>query len=144
MTLLDAYALVALIADEPAAEEVQRLLRAGECGVVVANLAEAIDISRRVHALPGEEVRGALEPLLVAGVLAAIASHEDDAWLAAELRTKHYDRKACPLSMADCLLLAHAVAGSDEIATADPPLAAVAAAEAVEVVRLPDSGGVRP
>src|SRR5262245_14701639 len=42
LTLLDAYAVVALLVAEPAGAEVKELLRAGGCRVVVVNLAEAI------------------------------------------------------------------------------------------------------
>ena len=144
MTLLDAYAVVALVADEPAAAEVEELLRAGGARVVVANLAEAIDVCRRVHHVSGDEVRAALEPLLLARVLSALVSHEHDAWSAAELRRTYYDRRTRAVSLADCFLLAHARAAGDPIATADPPVAEVASAEAIPVVALPDSTGRRP
>jgi PIN domain nuclease of toxin-antitoxin system len=39
LTLLDAYALVAFLANEPAADEVEALLRAGDTGVTVGNFA---------------------------------------------------------------------------------------------------------
>ena len=143
MTLLDAYALVALLADEPAAVEVEDLLRAGQARVVVVNLAETIDIAQRVHRYEQGEVRAALEPLLLGDALEAIASSEDEAWLAADIRSRHYDKKASALSMADCLLLAHALSG-EAIATSDPPLADVAREEGVTVVALPDSSGKRP
>jgi uncharacterized protein with PIN domain len=144
VTFLDAYALVALVGDEPAAEEVQGLLREGEARVVIVNLAEAVDISQRVHDLSAEEVRRALEPLLLAGVVSAAISGEAQAWLAAELRVRHFDRKTSALSMADCFLLAHALTEGGPIATSDPPLAAVARGEGLEVVGLPDSSGKRP
>lgn len=144
MTLLDAYALVALIANEPAADEVEALLRRGEARIVVVNLAEAIDVLHRVHGLPAEAVREPLQPLLLRGVLAVRESSEAEAWLAAELRGQHYDRNSRPLSMADCLLLAAALATEDSVATADRPVAEVARAEGVDLVGLPDSSGIRP
>lgn len=144
MTFLDAYALVALVGDEPAAQEVQGLLREGETRVVIVNLAEAVDISQRVHSLSAEEVRRALEPLLLTGVLSAAISDEPRAWLAAELRIKHFDKKTSSLSMADCFLLAHALTDGGPIVTSDPPMAAAARAEGLEVVGLPDSSGKRP
>jgi uncharacterized protein with PIN domain len=145
VTLLDAYALVALVADEPAAEDVEQLLRDGSpARVVTVNLAEAIDISDRVHEIPVGEIRESLEPLFLVRTLTGVPSGEDEAWLAAGLRAKHYDRKSCPLSLADCFLLAHALASGDDIATSDPPLAGVARTEGVSVVGLPDSAGRRP
>ncbi len=144
MTLLDAYAVVALVVDEPAAEEVEVLLRDGGCRVVTPNLAEAIDISQRVHNVPAAGVRAAIEPLLVAGVISAAVPHVPEAWRAAELRLEHYDKKTCALSMADCLLLAQAIRDDEEIATADPPLAQAARADGVGIIALPDTQGRRP
>jgi predicted nucleic acid-binding protein len=144
LTLLDAYAVVALIADEPAADEVERLLRAGNCQVVVANLAEAIDISQRIHAMPLLEVRTILEPIFLQGALKAIVSERADAWHAAELRGKHYHRRERPLSLADCFLIAAALEHGEAVATADPTLADAARSEGVEVIGLPDTSGSRP
>ena len=141
MTLLDAYALVAFLADEPAAEEVEALIRAGDTAVLVVNLAEALDVTQRVHGVSEPELRRVLEPLL--GELVAVAIQRDDAaWRAAALRVKYYDRRSCQLSLADCLLLA--AADGDAVATADPALAAVLRAEMTAVVPLPDSSGTRP
>lgn len=144
MTLLDAYALVALAADEPAAAEVENILREGEARVVIINLAEAVDIAQRVHRLSSAEVRAALEPLLLSQVLSAAVSDEPQAWLAAELRIQHYDRRSAPLSMADCFLIAHALTDDRAIATADPPLADAARGAGIDVIALPDSAGERP
>jgi uncharacterized protein with PIN domain len=144
VTLLDAYALVALVADEPAADEVEAILRAGRTRVVVANLAEAVDVLQRVHRLAVGEVRAALEPLLLARVLSAVASSESHAWRAAELRAEHFDKKDSALSMADCFLLAHGLEDGGPIATSDRPLAAVARTERLAVIALPDSAGKRP
>jgi uncharacterized protein with PIN domain len=144
VTLLDAYALVALVADEPAADEVEAILREGGARVVIINLAEAVDISRRVHGIAGEDLRAAIEPLLLGDVLFVAVSDEPQAWLAAEIRAEHYDRKAAGLSMADCLLLAHGVTDGGPIATSDPPLATVARTLGIDVTGLPDSSGKRP
>ena len=145
MTFLDSYALVALVAEEPAAGEVEQLLReTGPTRVVTVNLAEAIDISQRIHGLSSDEVREALEPLFLSRTLTGVPSDENDAWLAAALRSKHYHRKDCALSIADCFLIAHALSSDDEIATSDPPVASVSRTEGVGIVALPDSAGNRP
>jgi PIN domain nuclease of toxin-antitoxin system len=144
VTFLDAYALVALIADEPASEEVQALLREGNARVVVVNLSEAIDVATRVHHASNTLLRDALEPLLLSRVLQAAVSGEQDAWLAAGLRARHFDRRTQALSLADCFLLAHALAEDASIATADPSVADVARREGVGLVALPDSSGRRP
>ncbi|MDQ2981102.1 MAG: PIN domain-containing protein [Actinomycetota bacterium] len=131
------------MADEPAAEEVESLLREGDCRIALANLAEALDVAQRRHGLPLEALRTALDPLLL-GPLAASAPSEADAWRAAELRGRYYDRNDRALSVADCFLLAQASAGGDAIATSDPPIAEVAQAEEIDVIGLPDSEGHRP
>jgi PIN domain nuclease of toxin-antitoxin system len=142
VTLLDAYALVALLADEPAAEEVESVLRAGGAGVTVVNLAEAVDVTARVHRIPVDEVRAALAPLL--GDALTVVGHDTEAaWRAAELRRRYYDRRAGALSLADCLLLA-AVDNDDVVATADPVVVRVARSEGLGVLALPDSTGTLP
>lgn len=142
MTLLDAYALVALLGDEPAASEVEVILRAGEAGITVVNLAEAIDVTSRVHGIPQEEVKAALAPLL-GEAIAVVIQDEAAAWRAAALRQTHYERRSSALSLADCLLIA-AVREGDELATADRVVARVARGEGCRVVALPDSSGARP
>jgi predicted nucleic acid-binding protein len=144
LTLLDAYPLVALIADEPAADEVEELLRGDRARVPVVNLGEVLDVCQRMHGVSEGEIRSVVEPLLLAGRLTAVTSGTTEAWRAADMRAKYYDRKARPLSLADCLLLAHAKTDGDEIATADPAVAEVARAEGLPVHPLPDSTGKRP
>jgi uncharacterized protein with PIN domain len=144
LTLIDAYGLVALLADEPAAADVEALIREGDCGVVAINLAEAVDICRRVHGLPFEDVRGALEPLTLTGTVTVVVSDEAAAWLAAKVRSNHYDRRTCALSMADCFLIAHATQAGDALASSDPALVQAARAEALTVIPLPDRAGNRP
>jgi predicted nucleic acid-binding protein len=144
LTFLDAYPLVALLANEPAADEVEQLLRRDGGSVAIVNLCEAIDVCQRVRALPAAEIRDALQPLLLVGTLVAVASGPEEAWLAAHLRARYYDRKARALSLADCILLAHARMQGDGVATSDPAVVDVARAEGIGVVALPDSTGVRP
>lgn len=144
MSFLDAYAIVALVNDEPAAEEVEGLLREGGARAVVVNLAEAIDVCVRVHGAQADGVREAIEPLLLSNVLAAAVSDEPQAWLAAEIRREHYHAKTAELSMADCFLLAHGVIDGGPIATADPVVASVAKELDIPILALPDSTGRRP
>jgi uncharacterized protein with PIN domain len=142
VTFLDAYRLVALVADEPAAPEVEAILREGSVAITAVNLAEVIDVVGRIHRIGVEELRATLEPHL-SEVITAVPATEADAWRAAGIRTRYYDRRACPLSLADCFVIAAAKPG-DWIATADVPIAETARAEGIEVVVLPDSEGRRP
>jgi predicted nucleic acid-binding protein len=144
LTFLDAYGLVALVVDGPAADEVQALLQSGDARVVAINFAEAIDVATRVHGASGDALRSAIEPLLLSRSLVTAVSDEQQAWVAGELRARHYDRRTQALSLADCFLLAHALAEGASIATADPAVAEVARKESVGHVALPDSSGRRP
>jgi predicted nucleic acid-binding protein len=142
LTYLDAYALVALIADEPAAAEVESLIREHDCRVSTINLAETIDVSQRVHSLSLMELRGILGPFFPDVVLLA-SPQEEHAWAAADIRARYYSRKS-PLSLADCFLIAHASLDEDGLATSDAPLAEAARADGVPVTAFPDRTGRRP
>jgi PIN domain nuclease of toxin-antitoxin system len=140
-TLLDAYPLLALLLDEPAAAEVEPLLAAGGTAVPAVQLAELIDLLERRERLPPAEVKSSVGTLLLEVETRPLA--EAEAWRAADLRARYYQRRTRALSLADCLLLASAADG-DRIATSDPAVAEVARAEAIPVVALPDSAGRRP
>lgn len=141
--MLDAHALVALLVDEPAAREVENLLHGGDTAAVAAiNLAEAIDVSIRVHGVTQERAEGDLRSL-AASLLRVIECDEPQAVRAGLLRARHYDRRRVPVSIPDCVLVAAAERG-DAIASADSGVLAVARAEGLEVVPLPDSTGRRP
>ena len=143
MILLDAYTLVAFLGEERAAGEVEELLRRGTCAISVVNLAEAVDVSVRVHELSLDDVQPVIEMLVRTQHLELVAPSEAVAWRAAALRQAHYRPRASEISLADCFLLAAAGPG-DEIATADAPVALVARRENLGVVALPDSRGRRP
>jgi ribonuclease VapC len=141
--LLDAFALISLLRDEPAADEVETILRRGGAAMTAVNLAEALDVLQRVDGVERARLEALTGPL-VHESLVLIAVDERVARDAADLRARHYHRTQAPLSLADCLLLAAARGSAGIIATADRPLAAAALAEGVEVAALPDSGGHRP
>lgn len=140
MILLDAHALIALLADEPAAPEV-KLLLAQECGVVPINVAETVDVVERRIGLEHDRLVAALTVLLtgVRTVETTIASAQQ----AGRLRAKFYSRSASQLSIADCCLLAAAGSG-DRIATSDVALSKVAKELDIGLVGLPDRSGRRP
>jgi PIN domain nuclease of toxin-antitoxin system len=142
LILLDAYALVAFVRDEAAADEVEALMRGGDTAVTAHNLAEALDVLYRVHQVPSERVRSVVDPLL-ADDLGLITTRADEVWRAAELKSQHYKRRAREISLSDCILLAHGGHGV-QIATADPAVVEVARAEDLDVIVLPDTAGRRP
>lgn len=132
--LLDAFALIALLTDEPAAETVEVLLRRGDAAMTVVNLAEALDVLRRIEKIPADRLEALTAPLLSKYVeLRPI--DEPIARRAADIRARRYHRSRAPLSLADCILLA-AVERSDALATADEPLLRAARSEGVSVRRL--------
>lgn len=138
MTLLDAYALIAFLVGGPATPHVRAILREGDAAVATANLAEALDVSQRVHGMPIPRAVEILEPLLE-GPLTAVPLDSTVARRAAEIRARHYHRSSRPISLADAVLIGSAKLG-DRIATADPDILAVAKAEKLESVALPGQG----
>jgi PIN domain nuclease of toxin-antitoxin system len=133
--LLDAYALIALLAEEPAADEVEALLRRGEAAITAVNLAEALDVLQRVQGIPRERLEALTAPL-VGERMTLVSIDERIARDAADIRARRYHRTRAPVSLADCILLA-ATGQSDALATADRPLIRVAEAEDVHVRTLP-------
>jgi predicted nucleic acid-binding protein len=131
---LDAFALIALLADEPAADQVEALLRRGEAAITAINLAEALDVLQRVQGIAPERLRTLTVPLLQ-GSVELLPVDETLARGAGELRARHYHRSRSPLSLADCVLLAAAQAVG-AIATADEPLIRAARAECIRVAEL--------
>ncbi len=129
--LLDAFALIALLADEPAAEQVEALLRRGEAAITAVNLAEALDVLQRVQGISRERLQAITTPL-VGEAITLLAIDERIARDAADIRARRYHRTRAPLSLADCILLA-ATRESDALATADRPLIRAAEAEGVQV-----------
>jgi PIN domain nuclease of toxin-antitoxin system len=142
--LVDAFGLLALLLDEPAADDVEELLRdrSAEPAMTSVNVFEVIDYLVRRKNWPEEEVRSALAVVLD-DVLRVLDVGADTAWRGALLRAKHYARGTCEISLADSILLA-SVGANDSAATADPSVASVARAVGIELVPLPDSGGRRP
>ncbi|HZL48785.1 MAG TPA: PIN domain-containing protein [Solirubrobacteraceae bacterium] len=133
--LLDAFALIALLAEEPAADAVEALLRSGDAAITAVNLAEALDVLQRVQGIPRERLQTVTMPL-VGERMKLLPIDERIARDAADIRARRYHRTRAPLSLADCILLA-ATGESDTLATADRPLIRVAEAEHVQVKTLP-------
>src|ERR1700733_11638473 len=82
-TLIDASALIALLGAEPAAPEVQEMLRRG-AAITTLNLAEAIDRLKRRYDLKVERTRPVIEGLL-AKSLTLLPLGPAQAWRAGEI-----------------------------------------------------------
>jgi len=136
-TLLDANALVAVILGEPAMEPVRSLLREGNAAMTAPNIVEVYDIATRREGLSIGRVAEVVEPLFER-TIEQVAVDVRLARRAAEIRSEHYHRTTCALSLADVILLA-AVGSADRIATSDSAVLAVATELGVETVELPAS-----
>jgi predicted nucleic acid-binding protein len=140
--ILDAYPLVAILADEPAAEEAGRLIVGETASVPTPNLAEVVDVLGRIYGVASDRVRASIESLEESTDLRIRPVDERAAWSAGTLRARHYHRRDCPVSIPDCLLLA-VTEPEDRVATADGHVLAVAEREGIAWIALPDSTGQR-
>ena len=131
-TLLDAFALVAFLDDEPAAPEVGALLARGDAAMSAVNLAEAAQRKLRTSSVTLHELQEVTRSL----PLAVIPYSEGHAWRAADLRARHYRWRDSAVSLADCCLVAVATP-ADRVATADPAVLRMAELEGIGTIELP-------
>ena len=129
VTVLDAFAVVALLREEPAAELVAGIVRSPTT-LTSVNAAEVVDRLARRYGWDEDDVETDLQLLGIAGmemipVTVALGLE------AGRLRTRYHDRDDAAISLADCVAAAAALHLERPIATADPALAAVVRAEAV-------------
>jgi PIN domain nuclease of toxin-antitoxin system len=142
VTVLDAYAVLAYLRDEPAAAEVEHLLR-GPSLLSAVNAAEVVDQLVRVYRRDADDAHTDLALLSYAGMVVEPVSAQVGLH-AGRLRARHYHRDERPVSLADCVAAATALAQRRPLATADAALAGVVRAERGELLALPDSRGSRP
>lgn len=137
MTVLDAYAIVALLRGEPGADAVGRLFERPDDAPAIsaANVAEVVDVLVRHYRRSSDEVAEKLDWLAVGG-LGTVPVTDEIARRAGVLHAGHYHRTRSPLSLADCLCLATALDRGDSLATADAPLLEAARAERCPTVPL--------
>lgn len=141
--VLDAGPVVSLLLDDPAAGDVARGLRAaGPLRISVVNVAEIIDVMRRVHRASAEAASTAVDRFLDE-VAEPVAATREQAARAADVRARYYHRRDRDVSLADCFVIAAARPG-DTVATSDRAVAHVARGEGLDVLALPNSRGRRP
>ncbi|MGH9156262.1 MAG: PIN domain-containing protein [Acidimicrobiales bacterium] len=140
MIILDAYAAVALLRNEPAAGEVRLLLETGDAALTTVGVVEVIDHLVRLAGAHPDDAALDLAQLRLAR---PVPLDEVTAVQAGLLRARHYHRRDRPVSLADCVVGATGRAAQAAVATADPHLLDTCSAEGVEVVVLPDSRGAR-
>ena len=111
--------------------------------ISAANLAETLDVLVRLQGWSVDEVEEKLRWLTLGGLI-VVDVDESIALRAGRLHARHYHRTQRPLSLADCMALATAIALDQGLATSDPALLATAADEGCPGIPLPDSKGRRP
>jgi predicted nucleic acid-binding protein len=141
VVLLDASALIGLLGNEPAADEVRDILTGGTAAMTTLNLAEAVDRLERRYGLASSQTRPVIEGLLDQA-LTLVPLGPAEAWRAAEIRAHNYHRTRCPISLADAVLVA-STPPDGRIASADRYILQVAESEGVSTTVLPDSRGRR-
>jgi PIN domain nuclease of toxin-antitoxin system len=141
MILLDSYAVLALLRDEPAAAEVVDLV-ASELGAVLTavGLAEVVDRLVRLDQVDDEE---AVLDVAQLGLHEAIPLDPETALRAGLFRSRHYHRSTRAVSLADCVAAECARRLGIPLATSDPHLLDACSEEQVAVVVLPDNRGRR-
>jgi ribonuclease VapC len=137
--VLDAYAVVALVGDDPAADGVESLVRSG-ASMSAVNAAEVVDRVGRLYQGDGSV---ALQNLQRAG-LSIVAFDDDLAVDAGRLRREHYNRRTSAVSLADCACAVTAARLGVPVATSDPALARMVLAMGGAVHQLPDCTGTLP
>ena len=137
MIILDAYAVLALLRDEPAAPQAQALVEgAEETTLTLLGIAEVLDKLVRRSGADEEQARLDLRQLRLDDPPAL------DPQLAARaglLRARHYNRRTRALSLADCVAAETARRLGSSLATADPALLETCEAEGIAVIALPGS-----
>jgi len=137
MTVLDAYAVIAYLRDEPAAGAVREILRES-AALTAVGVAEVTDIVVRLGGVDTEDLAldlaelGLDEAVDVDGALGAAAGR---------LRARHYHRTDCAISMADAIAAEVARSRHEPLATADPALLTVCHGEGIASIPLPGTDG---
>lgn len=138
-TVLDATPLIEVFTLGQHEPEVAALLERDDCVVSSVNLAEIAYTIAGEEDLSVGDVRRFVEPR-IAGLMEVVDATAEHAWRAADLRNRHYHRRSCRISLADCFLLATARPG-DTVLTADRAVVEVAREEGIDARLL---GGRRP
>jgi predicted nucleic acid-binding protein len=139
VTILDSYAVLALLKGEPAAPRVRRLLEgAPSAALTPLGVAEVLDHLVRIEGAGDDDAALDLAQLGLAEPEPLDVSLAIRAGL---LRARHYNRNHRAVSLADCVAAEAARSGGAALATADPHLLDLCDEEAIDVLVLPDSGG---
>jgi PIN domain nuclease of toxin-antitoxin system len=143
MAIFDAAPLAAVLLGETGGLASGRMLADPGHAVCAVNAAEVVDTVSRARRQPARVVASAVQLWIDAG-LRIVPLDWSRAVRAAELRSTHYHRTRCAVSLADCGAVALAEQLGLELVTADAPMIRVARSIGVEVIPVPDSSGRTP
>jgi PIN domain nuclease of toxin-antitoxin system len=138
VTVLDAFAVLALLKHEPAAADVQRLITTSRATLTPLGVAEVVDHLVRIVGVTEED---AVLDLAQLGLADVESLDSVVAMRAGLLRARHYHRRERAVSLADCVAAESARAMNDAVATSDPHLLDLCRDESISVVVLPNSDG---
>ncbi|MFC5333746.1 PIN domain-containing protein [Mycobacterium branderi] len=139
MTVLDAYAVLALLKGEPAAKPVAQLLGDDPSASLTSlGVAELLDHLVRIEKASDEEAALDLAQL---GLADPPPMDATVAMRAGLLRARQYHRSRRAVSLADCVVAEVARSASTAVATSDPHLLDLCHDEGIDVIVLPESSG---
>jgi predicted nucleic acid-binding protein len=137
--VLDSFAVLAHLKDEPAAPEIAALLDGSdEVRLTAIGVAEVLDHLVRIVGADPEEAALDVAQL---GLAEALPVDPDAGLRAGLLRARHYHRKDRAVSLADCIAADAAKAWEAQVATSDPHLLDLCEVEHIGVLPLPDTTG---
>lgn len=140
MTVLDAYAVLAFLKDEPAAARVAELFEIEPLPALTAlGVAEVLDHLVR---LVGVDEEDAVLDLAQLGLAEAFGVDADLASRAGRLRARHYHRSNRAISLADCVAAEIARREGRPLVTSDQHLLDTCHDEGITFEALPDTSGV--
>jgi PIN domain nuclease of toxin-antitoxin system len=139
--VLDSYAVLALLKDEAAAEEVELLVTGqDQVALTALGLAEVVDHLVR---LTGVEEDDAVLDVAQLGLTAPSPVEAELALRAGLLRARRYHRTNRAVSLADCVAAETARPVGSALCSADPHLLEVCRDEGIATIPLPDTSGRR-
>jgi predicted nucleic acid-binding protein len=138
LIVLDAYAVIAFLRDEPAADEVASLMRSDDASLTAVGLGEVVDHLVRLAGVDEDDVFLDLAEL---GLHDGFPIDAQVGREAGRLRARYYHRTRCAVSMADCLAAVVAQDRAVPLATSDPHLLELCDAESIHWVVLTGSNG---
>lgn len=138
MTVLDAYAVIALLRAEPAATDVEAILNRGDAALTAVGVGEVLDHLIRIAGADEEE---AVLDVAQLGLFDSVTVTTQLAAAAGRLRARLYHRTRCAVSMADCIAAEAARPLQEALATSDPHLLDLCHAEGIAYLVLPQSDG---